>query len=242
MEPMALSQAAQRGENEYIGVRSGIMDPFASSHGLPGHALLLDCRSLVYRPVPLPLADHVIVVCDTRRPRKLEASEYNARRDDCERAVRTLAQDAPGVESLRDVDVEMLERYGDELDPVALRRATHVVTENERVVQCVDALEQGEPERLGPIWAESHRSLGERYEVTSPELDALVDVATGTPGVIAARMTGAGFGGCTVNLVRREATDELRRRVVADFAARFGRDPGVHVVEPAPGAGEVDAR
>ena len=240
MAPMELSLAAQRGENEYIGVRSGLMDPFASSHGLRGQALLLDCRSLVHRPVPLPLVDHTLVVCDARQPRRLEGSEYNARRGDCERAVRTLARRAPTVQSLRDVDTVMLDRYGHELDPVARRRATHVVTENERVVQCVSALEDGDPERLGPLWAESHRSLGERYEVTSPELDALVNIATGTPGVLAARMTGAGFGGCTVNLVRRDATDELRRRVTADYAARFGREPGVYVVEPTLGAGEVD--
>ena len=240
MPPMDLSLAAQRAENEFVGVRSGIMDQFASSHGMPGHALLLDCRSLEFRPVPLPMDGHALVVCDTRLPRRLEGSEYNARRAECEAAVRALARHAPGLESLRDVTTAMLERHSAGLDPVALRRATHVVTENERVVRSVAALESGDLEALGELWAESHRSLRERYEVTSPELDALVEIAGTVPGVVAARMTGAGFGGCTVNLVERRAIGDLRDRVMHEYEGRFGRTPGVHAVEPARGAGMVE--
>ena len=240
LPPMDLAIAAQRAENDYVGVRSGVMDQFASAHGLPGKALLLDCRSLEFRPVALPMEHHVLVVCDTRVPRRLETSEYNARRAECEAAVRALARHVPGLRSLRDVDAAMLDRYGAELDSVALRRATHVVTENDRVRASVDALENGRLDELGDLWAESHRSLGERYEVTSPELDALVEIARDVTGVVGARMTGAGFGGCTVNLVERAAVDELRDRVMRDYPARFGHAPGVHVVEPAPGAGEVE--
>ncbi len=239
MEPMDLALSAQRAENDYVGVRSGLMDQFASAHGLRGHALLLDCRSLEFRPVALPMERHALVVCDTRVPRRLETSEYNARRAECEAAVRALARHVPGLTSLRDVDAAMLERYGAELDAVALRRATHVVTENDRVRASVDALEAGRLPELGALWAESHRSLRERYEVTSPELDALVEIAGDVPGVIGARMTGAGFGGCTVNLVERAAVADLRDRVMHDYSARFGHAPGVHVVEPAEGAGEV---
>ncbi|MDQ3690329.1 MAG: galactokinase [Chloroflexota bacterium] len=239
MQPMDLARAAQRAENEYVGVRSGIMDQFASAHGRPDAALLLDCRTLHFREVVLPTYEYALVVCDTRSPRSLGTSEYNARRAECEAAVKTLSRRVSGVRSLRDVDMDMLDRFGAELDPVALRRATHVVAENERVSRSVAALDTGQVELLGELWAESHRSLRELYEVTSPELDALVEIATGTSGVVAARMTGAGFGGCTVNLVEREAVDELRKRVEREYEAMFGRSAGFHLVEPAIGAGEV---
>ncbi len=241
MESMDLARSAQRAENEYVGVRSGIMDQFASAHGRFDAALLLDCRSLDFRAVTLPLGEYALVVCDTRSPRRLETSEYNARRAECEVAVETLSRRMPGVRSLRDVDMEMLDRFGADLDPVARRRATHVVAENERVGMSVAAIETGQVERLGELWARSHRSLRELYEVTSPELDALVEIAVGTAGVVAARMTGAGFGGCTVNLVEREAVEELRKRIEREYEARFGRAAGFHPVEPAVGAGEVAA-
>ena len=241
MAPMDLARAAQRAENEFVGVRSGIMDQFASAHGLPDAALLLDCRSLEFRPVPLPLDACALVVCDTRSPRRLESSEYNERRAQCERAVAAIARERPDVGSLRDVDLGMLEAFRGVLDPVAYRRAAHVVAENERVVASVAALEGGDLDALGRLWAESHRSLRELYEVTSPELDALVEIATGTPGVVAARMTGAGFGGCTVNLVERDAVDELERRVQALYPERTGREAGFYRVAPAAGAGVVSA-
>jgi galactokinase len=242
LPPMDLARAAQRAENGYVGVRSGIMDQFASAHGTPGHALLLDCRSLEFRTVPLPMDEHTIVACDTRLPRRLEASEYNARRAQCEEAVRVLSGHVPEIRSLRDVDPDLLDRYAEELDPVVLRRARHVVTENVRVLETVSALESGQLGRLSELWAASHRSLRDCYDVTSPELDALVASAASTPGVLGSRMTGAGFGGCTVALVRRDAVEELRQRVAQDFRARFGRDPGFYHVEPATGAGEVSAR
>ena len=241
MGPMELALAARRAENEYIGVRSGIMDQFASAHGRADAALLLDCRSLEFRTVALPLERHALVVCDTRSPRRLETSEYNMRRQQCEAAVEALARHEPGLSSLRDVDSEMLERHADELDPVALRRARHVVAENDRVTATVDALEGGDLGRVGELWAASHASLRDLYEVSSPELDALVEIAAGTPGVVAARMTGAGFGGCTVNLVERGAVEALEARVAAEYPARFGRSADVHAVEPALGAGEVAA-
>jgi galactokinase len=237
LEPMALAQTAQRAENEFLGVRSGLMDQFASAHGRPDAALLLDCRSFEFREVPLPLERYGLVVCDTRSPRRLESSEYNLRRAQCEEAVATLARHDGSIRSLRDVDAALLARYGGELDPVALRRATHVVAENDRVRDTVAALDAGDVEPLGALWADSHRSLAELYDVSSPELDALVELATATPGVVAARMTGAGFGGCTVNLVERDAVVDLERRVLDGYRARFGRDAAVHVVEPAIGAG-----
>ncbi len=241
MGSMELALAARRAENEYVGVRSGIMDQFASAHGRPDAALLLDCRSLEFRPVALPLERFRLVVCDTRSPRKLETSQYNLRRQQCEAAVQALARREPGLASLRDVDANLLERHADELDPVSLRRARHVVAENDRVVATVGALEDGDVGRVGELWAASHASLRDLYEVSSPELDALVELASGTPGVVAARMTGAGFGGCTVNLMERGAVDGLAARVATEYPARFGRSADVHAVEPAAGAGLVAA-
>jgi galactokinase len=239
IDGMRLARLCQRAENEYVGVMTGIMDQFASSLGRRGSAMLLDCRSLEYRTVSLPSDDHVIVVCDTNVPRRLEKSEYNTRRSECERAARTIAEREPGVRSLRDVDPEMLERHAERLDPVAHRRARHVVLENVRVAEAVTALEGGDVATVGRLFAESHASLRDLFEVSSPELDAMVEIATATPGVVAARMTGAGFGGCTVNLVRREAVDAFRVAVERDYPARTGRTPHVFVVEAAAGAGLV---
>ncbi|HUG47988.1 MAG TPA: galactokinase, partial [Candidatus Limnocylindria bacterium] len=199
LAPMELARAAQRGENVYVGVNCGLMDQFASVFGRAGEALLLDCRSLEHRSVALP-AGHVLVALDTRSPHRLEASQYNARRAQCEAAVAALAACQPGVHSLRDVDEPGLDRLAQLVDEETLRRCTHVVRENERVLATLAALESGDLEQLGRLFAESHASLRDLYEVSSPELDALVAIAVSVPGVVGARMTGAGFGGCTVNL------------------------------------------
>ena len=239
IDGMDLARLGQRAENEHVGVRVGIMDQFASSLGRRDHALLLDCRSLEYRPVILPGRDHVLAVCDTRVPRRLEASEYNARRDQCEAAVAAIAEREPGVRSLRDVDPLMLARHADRLRPVLRMRAEHVVHENDRVLRTVEALGVGDLAAVGALFAASHASLRDLYEVSSPELDAMVQIASGTPGVVAARMTGAGFGGCTINLVRRDAVDRFREAIEREYPARTGLTPEVHVVEAADGAGMV---
>ncbi len=237
IDGMRLAQLCQRAENVHVGVMCGIMDQFASSLGQAGRAMLLDCRSLEYRPVSLPADEHVLVVCDTQVPRRLEKSEYNTRRAECERAVAALAEVEPGVRSLRDVDIAMLDRHAARLDPVARKRADHVVHENLRVHEAVDALEAGDVATVGRMFAASHASLRDLFEVSSPELDAMVAIGNETPGVVASRMTGAGFGGCTVNLVRRDAVDAFRAAVERDYPARTGRTPKVLVVEAARGAG-----
>jgi galactokinase len=236
---MRLAQLAQRAENEFVGVRSGLMDQFASSLGREGAAMLLDCRSLEFRAVPLPLTDHALVVCDSGAPRELAGSAYNARRKQCERAVAIIAQEAPSVRSLRDVDEAILARTADLLDEETRRRVEHVVAENARVVRCVTAFETGDLATVGRLFAESHRSLRDLYEVSSPALDALVDIAAAVPGTAAARMTGAGFGGCTVNLVARDAIDRFRDVVASEYPARTGLQARVLVVRPAAGAGVV---
>ena len=234
----ALAQLCQRAENAYVGVQSGLMDQFAESCGIAGSAVLLDCRSHEWRPIPLP-PDVDLVVCHTGSPRHLDGSEYNLRRSQCDAAVAALAAIDPGIRSLRDVTPEALTAAGDRIDPVARRRAAHVVSENDRVLATVDALASGDLAAVGRLFAESHASLRERFEVSSPELDAMVGIATAVPGVIAARMTGAGFGGCTVNLVRHDAVEALRTAVDERYPAMTGLSPRVFAVDAVDGAGRI---
>jgi galactokinase len=238
---MRLAQLCQRAENDYVGVRCGLMDQFASSLGQAGAAMLLDCRSLEYRAVPLALEGHALVVCDSGSPRRLGASEYNARRAQCEAAVAAIARHDPTVRSLRDVTLERLRQaLGDgDIDPETARRCEHVIRENGRVAECVAAFERGDLETVGRLFAESHASLRDLFEVSSPELDALVDIARSVPGVAAARMTGAGFGGCTVNIVERRAVPALTAAMESEYPRRTGLTPRVLPVEPCDGAGIV---
>ena len=239
LDPMRLVHVVQRSENGYIGLNNGIMDQFASIFGEPGRALLLDCRSLEHRSIPLPLDEVALVACHSGSPRKLESSAYNERRSQCEAAVTAIAGEEPGVTSLRDVTPELLDRVRDRLDPVAERRAEHVVAENGRVLDAIAAFETGDLEEVGRLFYASHASLRDLYEVSSPELDALVDIARATPGVVGARLTGAGFGGCTINLVRREALGAFRAAVLRGYPARTGLVPRVFVVEASAGAARL---
>jgi galactokinase len=216
------------------------MDQFASAAGVADHAILLDCRSLEWRPVPLPLDECALVVCHSGSSRRLEASAYNERRAECDRAVAAIATLDPSVRSLRDVDEALLAAAWDRIDPVAARRARHIVEENVRVLATKDALAVGDLAEVGRLFAASHASLRDLYEVSSPELDALVEIATGVEGVVAARLTGAGFGGSTVDLVRRDRVGALRASVERDFAARTGLTPTVFEVDAVAGASFID--
>ncbi len=236
LDPMRLVHVVQRSENGYIGLNNGIMDQFACIFGETDRALLLDCRSLEHRSVPLPLDEVALVACHSGSPRKLEASAYNERRAQCESAVAAIAAMEPGVTALRDVTPSMLDAVRDRLDPVAARRAEHIVNENQRVLDAIAAFEAGDLETVGRLFYASHASLRDLYEVSSPELDALVEIARATPGVIGARLTGAGFGGCTINLVRRDAVDALRDAVLREYPARTGLMPRVFAVEASAGA------
>jgi galactokinase len=233
-----LARLCQRAENAYVGVQSGLMDQFAESCGVAGSAVLLDCRSHDWRAIPLP-PDVELVVCHTGSARHLDGSGYNLRRSQCEAAVAALAALDPSIHSLRDVTPDALADAGDRLDPIARRRAEHVVSENARVEAAVAALAAGDLGTVGSLFAESHASLRDKFEVSSPELDAMVEIAGEVPGVIAARMTGAGFGGCTVNLVRPDAVDALRAAVDARYRARTGLTPTVLAVRAVDGAGRI---
>jgi galactokinase len=234
-----MARTCQSAENDYVGVRCGLMDQFAVACGQPGAAMLLDCRSLDYRAVPLP-RDLALVVCHTGSRRRLGASAYNARRRMCEESVAAVAALRPEVRSLRDLGTGDLDWLAGVVDEEHFRRCRHAITENARVEATVVALEEADHDALGRAFAESHASLRDDYEVSSTELDLLVQIATGTPGVIAARMTGAGFGGCTVNLVRPEAVDRLRHAVEREYRPASGLEPSVLVVEAVAGAGPVE--
>jgi galactokinase len=238
VDRMRLARICQRAENDYVGVQSGLMDQFAESCGVADSAMLLDCRSLDWHAVPLP-DGLALVVCHTGSRRHLDGSAYNERRAQCEAAVAELALDEPRIRSLRDATPELLRAAGDRLDPVARRRAEHVVSENARVLQAVDALAADDRPAVGDLFAASHASLRDLYEVSSPELDAMVEIAHGVPGVVAARMTGAGFGGCTVNLVEADSVDALRASVLRDYPSRTGLTPMVLPVAATEGAGRL---
>ena len=236
VDPMDLVHVVKRSENGYIGLNNGIMDQFASIFGEPSRALLLDCRSLEHRSIPLPLDDVTLVVCHSGSPRKLETSAYNERRAQCEQAVAEIAAVHPEVTSLRDVTPAMLAEVRGRLEDVPARRAEHIVAENARVLATIEAFDAGDLDDVGRLFYASHASLRDLYEVSSPELDALVEIAKATPGVIGGRLTGAGFGGCTINLVRRDAVEAFGEAVLRDYPARTGLAPRVFNVAAAAGA------
>jgi len=218
VDPVYLVKLARKAENQFVGVPCGIMDQFISALGQENHALFLDCRDLTFRQVPLR-GDVKIVVCNSGVRRALAQSEYKVRLEQCRQAVAQIASTGRAVKSLRDVTAADLEAARGVLSEVLFRRARHVVSENGRVLEAVRVLEGGDLERFGELMNASHVSLRDDYEVSSKELDILVELAWKQPGVLGARMTGAGFGGCTVNLVHQEAA-----RAFADAVRRGYQD------------------
>jgi len=221
----------QHVEHNYANVLCGIMDQFACGIGRRDHALFLDCRSLEYDNVPVVLGDYRIVIVSSEVKRSLASSAYNTRRAECREAVEHFRQYDKAVSALRDVSSRMFEDYGDELSPVVRRRCQHVVSENQRVLDAVAALKTGELRVFGTLMCESHQSLRDNFEVSCPELDLLVKLALDTDGVLGSRMTGAGFGGCTVNLVHKDAVKNLEDRLKIDYTARFDLTPGIFMLE-----------
>jgi galactokinase len=221
IEPAEIAELCRRAENESIGVASGIMDPFAITHARAGHLLFLDCRSLEWEPVPFP-SGVAIVIADSGIRRALGDTGYNRRRIECREALRELRRWLPGLESLRDVSAADLDRFESRLSPVSRRRTRHVVEEIARVEAAVTGLRMGGVRALGEAIDGSHRSLRDLYEVSRPELDALVAMARAIPGCHGARLTGAGFGGCTVNIVAAGAEREFCDGLARDYEARIG--------------------
>jgi len=240
VEPVEIAKLCQRAENEFVGMRCGIMDQFVSCCGESGKALMLDCRSLDHKLLPLP-QDTRLVICNTMVKHALAASAYNKGRAECEAGVRHFAQSLPNVRALRDVTEADLKRYGSDLSEVVYRRCRHVITENARVLGAAQALELGDLETFGRLMNESHRSLRDDYEVSCKELDLMVELAHECDGVYGARMTGGGFGGCTVNLVNAENVDEFERTVAEGYTEATGLRPEIYICSTADGAGEVSA-
>jgi galactokinase len=226
-------------EHTYVGVQCGIMDQFAARLGRRGHALFLDCRSLAYRHVPVHLKDWLFVIIDSRAPRELAASRYNERRAECEAGVAFFRRFDPEIRALRDVSPELLWAHPDQPTPTIWRRCRHVVEENRRVQEAVVDLEQDRLEAFGRRMNASHDSLRDLYEVSSPALDLIVDTARQIEGVLGARLTGAGFGGCTVVLLHRDALPELEQRVTRAYEATFGRQPAFYPLDHNVEAGPI---
>ena len=236
IEGVTLAQCGQEAEHEFVGVQCGIMDQFIAALGQPGHALLIDCRTLEYRPVPLP-AHAVLVIADSGVQRGLVTSEYNTRRRECEAAAAHF-----GVPALRDVDEATFRRHADRLPPRIRRRARHVITENARTLALADALADGEMARVGPLMAESHRSMRDDFEITVPAIDALVEIMQSVPGVYGARMTGGGFGGCCVALAPADVAPAVQEAIERHYPPQTGHRATVYLCRASAGAGEVRIR
>jgi galactokinase len=236
-----LAFSAQRAEHEYAGTKSGIMDQFASSFCQKGNAMLLDCRSLKITQIPFETEDTITVVCDTGVKHSLASSEYNKRREECEEGVKVFREHLPNIRALRDVTIDDLEKYGSSLPETIYQRCRHVVTENARTLEAAIFFKEHKLSEAGRLMYESHRSLRDDYEVSCPELDELVDIASSVEGVFGARMTGGGFGGCTVSLIKKDAFDAFSEAIKSRYAKKFDNDPEIYVFHAADGASEITA-
>ncbi len=225
-----MALACQRAENEWLGVNCGIMDQMISAAGVANRALLIDCRSLETASAPLP-ASTAVVILDTMTRRGLVDSAYNERRAQCEAAARHF-----GLPALRDIDERAFRARAGELDPLTRKRARHVVSENARTLRARDAMRAGDAAALGQLMIESHISLRDDFEVSSPALDAIVECAKAADGCFGARMTGAGFGGCAVALVHAEAAANFARQVSSCYSAATGNQPAVYITQASQGA------
>ncbi|WP_017436732.1 galactokinase [Saccharococcus caldoxylosilyticus] len=238
IDMLELVKLSQKVENEYVGVNCGIMDQFAVGMGKRNHAMLLNCQTLEYRYLPVSMNDCSIVIANTNKKRGLADSAYNERRATCEAALAKL-QKHTNIASLGDLTSEQLEEYKHLLSPLEQKRARHAVTENERTIEAAAALEKGDLSRFGELMKQSHISLRDDYEVTGVELDALVEAAWKHEGTIGARMTGAGFGGCTVNIVKDEFIPSFIEQVGKEYAGKIGYEASFYVVKIGDGAKEI---
>lgn len=237
LEDLDLVRLAQQAENEFVGVHCGIMDQFASYMGGKDHALFLDCLSLEYDWVPLG-PEIKVVVFNTGVKRELASSEYNERRRQCQEGVRQFSGLLPHIKSLRDVSLCDFEKYQDRLDSVTMKRCRHVISENQRVLETVEALKAKNFERVKTLFRESHESLRDDYEVSCHELDVLVELAQEHPLQKGSRMTGGGFGGCTVHLVPSEeqVVENFISFVADGYEKRIGQKPESYIFTPSAGA------
>jgi galactokinase len=243
VDMIEMAKLSQKAENVYCGVSCGIMDQFASAMGKEGHAIFLDCRDLSYKYVPLDLNGCKIVIANTNKKRSLAESKYNERCRECSEALNQLKTVYPEIECLRDVSVEMFEEAKEAVaDPLCRRRAEHVIYECDRVLKSVKALYEGDLEAFGRLMTASHISLRDLYEVTGEHLDAMVEESLKIEGCIGSRMTGAGFGGCTVSIVKEAAIEKFVEEVGSAYIARTGLIPAFYVSEAGQGGHEIQEK
>ncbi|HTX78086.1 MAG TPA: galactokinase [Longilinea sp.] len=235
MDRMKLALACQEAENRYVGVNCGIMDQFASANGVEDHALYFDTRSLEWRPVPLP-PNTVIVIADSGVRRSLTTSAYNDRRKACEEALAILKRDLPKIHDLRDVKPDVFKQLEHRLPEVTRKRARHVVSECARMEKVTGVLQRGDAKTFGKLMLECHASLRDDYEVSCKELNILVELAYGLPGCYGARLTGAGFGGCTVNLVKTDQAEVFIKRLKEGYRLATNRQADVYLCHASQGA------
>lgn len=229
VEKWDLVRLSLNAENEFVGVQCGIMDQFINIFGKDKTAIKLDCRSLEFEYFPFKREDLDIVLCDTQVRRMLGTSEYNVRRGQCETGVTILRHFDANIRSLRDVSLNELEDHRKEIDPVTYKRCHFVVSENERVIRACEDLQRVDYSSFGRRMFQSHQGLKDDYEVSTPELDLLVDIASTIEGVLGARMMGGGFGGCTINLVERHFVGEFKEKIRKTYNAQLGKDIKIYV-------------
>ncbi|MBO7288474.1 MAG: galactokinase [Clostridia bacterium] len=235
-----MAKLGQKAEHEYAGVNCGIMDQFASAMGKENHAIFLNCRDLSYELVPLDLKGMKIVISNTNKKHSLGSSKYNERRAECEAGFEILKQCMPEKSCLGEISAEEYAKYRHFIvDETVLKRINHVISENDRVLKAVEALKKGDVKTFGSLMNASHDSLSNDYEVSCFELDTMVEEARKITGVIGSRMTGGGFGGCTVSIVKAEAVDEFKEKVGAGYEAKTGIKPSFYVTEPGDGGREI---
>ena len=234
-----IALACQQAEHEYTGANVGIMDQFISAMGEEKTALLIDCRSLEFEKIPVDTKDYALMICDTGVKHDLAASAYNDRHRECEEAVKILSESLPSIQALRDVSMRQFRAYEDHLPETLRKRAHHVIWENERTLAAASALRLRDFDQLGKLMYASHQSLKDDYEVSAPELDILVDLASTIPGVLGSRMTGGGFGGCTVSFVQRERVEEFSELMTRVYKEKTGRDLTIYNCEIIGGAEEI---
>jgi galactokinase len=230
-----VAKLCQRTENLFIGARVGIMDQFVSCLGKAGHALLLDCRSLEFKLIPLP-ENLRLVICNTMVKHEHASGAYNRRREECDQGVKILSQWYPDIRALRDVSVEQLEQHIGGIPEIIYRRCLHVVSENQRVLKGAKYMTDGDVDQFGRLMRESHRSLRDLFEVSCRELDVMAEIAESLPGYCGGRMTGGGFGGCTVNLVKAADTQRFAEQIKQRYQSAIGIKPDVYVCSAASGA------
>jgi galactokinase len=239
LDLVEIAKLCQQAENEFVGARVGIMDQFASCFGSADHAILLDCRTLECQRLQLP-ASLAMVVCNTMVKHEHAGGEYNKRRAQCQEGVTLLRRTLPSIKALRDVTLAQLQAHRDELPELIYGRCHHVISETERVLRCATALQAGDFATVGRCMAESHFSLKDDYQVSCRELDVMVEIAARRDGVVGSRMTGGGFGGSTINLVKTDAVEEFKHHVSREYKLATQIAPDIYVSKAGQGVTEVD--